>query len=357
MARIYKRANGILYLEYEVDGKTIQRSTRLKDTKENRAFLKKEVIPQLDRDILMGKISGKQTKNFRHYSMILLKDKEHIKTYNQLQSIVKILNNKFGENKIDSINRGMVKDFTRERLDINSPKTINNYLTPLRQIFDIAIDDEVIKNNPCDNITLPKHTRSQIEPFTSSEVALILKSSSEWLKSFLAISFFTGMRTGEVLGLMHSDIDLENRVIRIKRSINKGRTTTPKTQSSIREVPILDGLVPYLPKAKSLWLFPKLDGKPYSSFSGAKQKEWHKLLEDCKIEYRKIYATRHTFIVSMLKNSDLSILEIAQIVGHTSTQMIIQNYGKFIKGEHLKIDKKIDIFAGICTDSTSESTL
>lgn len=357
MARIFKRANGILYLEYEVDGKTRQRSTRLPDTKDNRAFLKKEVIPSLDREILLGNISGKQTKTFKHYAKILLKDKEHVKTYNQLLSIVKILNLKFGDNKIDSINRGMIKDFIRERLEVNTPKTISNYLTPLRQTFDIAIDDEVIKNNPCDNITLPKHITLDVEPFTPNEVALILKSSHEWLKSFLAISFFTGMRTGEVLGLMHSDIDLDKRVISVKRSIGRGKISTPKTQSSIREVPILDGLVPYLPKPKALWLFPKQDGKPFSDFSGATRKEWHKVLEDCNIEYRKIYATRHTFIVSMLKNSDLSILEIAQIVGHSSTQMIIRNYGKFIKGEHLKIDRKIDLFAGISADTYSQGTL
>jgi len=32
--------------------------------------------------------------------------------------------------------------------------------------------------------------------------------------------------------------------------------------------------------------------------------------------------------------------------------MIIQNYGKFIKGEHLKIDRKIQLFA---TDNSTDS--
>jgi len=46
----------------------------------------------------------------------------------------------------------------------------------------------------------------------------------------------------------------------------------------------------------------------------------------------------------MLKYSELSILEVAQIVGHTTTQMIVQHYGKFIKGEHLKVDRSLKLF-------------
>ena len=75
------------------------------------------------------------------------------------------------------------------------------------------------------------------------------------------------------------------------------------------------------------------------------------LLEKCDIHYRKLYATRHTFIVSMLKYTDLSILEVAQIVGHTTTQMIVQNYGKYIKGEYLKIDRSMSLFTDKSTDS------
>lgn len=65
----------------------------------------------------------------------------------------------------------------------------------------------------------------------------------------------------------------------------------------------------------------------------------------------RLTSTRHTFIVSMLKHSNLSILEIAQMVGHTSTQMIIHNYGKFIKGEHLKVSRGIKLF----TDNSADS--
>jgi len=352
MVNVFKRANGILYVQYTINGKTIQKSTRLKDTKENRLLIKKEVIPALQRKIILGDINGITAKDLNYYAKIFLKDKEHLKTYTALVNIVKIITDRFGTLKIDTLTRGMVKEFMRDRLEINTPKTAYNYLTPLRGICDIAIDEEVIKYNPCSNIQLPRQVKKSVEPFKSQHVKLLLDNASEWLRLFLAISFYTGMRTGEVLALMHSDIDMKNRVIKVKRSINKGNLTTPKTESSIRDVPILDDLVPYLPKrAKSLWVLGKDDGKPFGTFCGSKQLQWTKLLKKCDILYRKVYTTRHTFIVSMLKHSNLSILEIAQMVGHTNTQMIIQNYGKFIKGEHLKMDRHIKLFTDNSTDS------
>ena len=56
------------------------------------------------------------------------------------------------------------------------------------------------------------------------------------------------MRTGEITALKWSDIDFENRLIYVRKTRNKGVETTPKTKSSIRDVEILDVLLPYLEK-------------------------------------------------------------------------------------------------------------
>jgi len=43
-------------------------------------------------------------------------------------------------------------------------------------------------------------------------------------------------------------------------------------------------------------------------------------------------------------------MEIAQIVGHTTTQIIVQNYAKYIKGEHLRIDRNLKLFTDKSAD-------
>lgn len=65
------------------------------------------------------------------------------------------------------------------------------------------------------------------------------------------------MRTGEILGLMHSDI-IDDRIT-VKRSVSKGRITTPKTLGSIRDIPMLEAVKPFIDSqkklSKSLYLF------------------------------------------------------------------------------------------------------
>jgi len=48
-------------------------------------------------------------------------------------------------------------------------------------------------------------------------------------------------------------------------------------------------------------------------------------------------------------------LDIAQIVGHTNTEMIVRNYAKYIKGEHLKVSRNLNIFTDKSTDTCLKS--
>lgn len=351
---MFRRANGKLYLEYEAYGKTVQKSTRLQDTPQNRALVKKEVIPALQSKILTGEFSKDKPKSFSHYSKLYLREKEHLKSYPQIVSRIEKLNDYFSDIvSIAQLKKSHIKEWVHDRLKLNTPKTVRDYLTDLRGVIHTAIDVEHIKDNVADNIKLPTHEKKDIEPFSQEEVISLLNNANDWFRLYLAISFYTGMRTGEVMALSHGDIDLENGVIHVRRSVSKNKVTTPKTHKSIRDVPIFDDLVPYLkriPKNKSIFLFSKQDGTITSGSESINRDEYISLLKRSKIAYRKIYATRHTFIVSMLKYSDLSIMEIAQIVGHTTTQMIIQNYAKYIKGEHLKIDRNLRLFTDKSTD-------
>ena len=152
------------------------------------------------------------------------------------------------------------------------------------------------------------------------------------------------MRSGEVLGLMHSDISEHK--LSIMQSISKGRITTPKTIGSIRDIPMFEDAQPFMKSqikiSKSLYLFDYNEHfiKDVSYF----KRRWHKLIEDCAIEYRKMYNSRHTFITAMLNSEKFKIMEIAAIVGHTSPQMIMTNYAGFLKDENLKIDTDFSLF-------------
>lgn len=354
MVKMFRRQNGKLYVEYKVNGRVVQKSTGLLDTEENRALVKKDVIPSLEKKIISDDFNNEKPKKFSFYAKRYLSKKTKIKTYTKVCKYIDILNETFGDISIDKIKVSDIEDWTKKREEFNSIKTIKNYLVAMSGVFKEGIKAEVIISNKALAVELDKHIAKVIAPFSNVESEILLKNVKGPMKLFIAIGIFTGLRTGEILALTKADIDLEKKSINVLRTITDGKLQTPKTLESIREVPIFDDLVPYLENITDEgFLFVKRDKSHYSNFPGHYKRAWEKLLKDCSIEYRKIYGTRHTFIVNMIRNSGLSILDIAQTAGHSSIQMIVKHYAKFIKGEHMKIDRSVRLLTDSYADSTA----
>ncbi len=348
MVSIYTRGT-TLYLQYYVKGNRIQKSTGLKDTSANRKLLKNKVIPQLEIKIMNGEVEIKKPKPtlFKIYADKYLVSKDHLKTAHELGRLAMAVVKKFGNREVTAIKRVEIREYSTQLLKTVTPKTTRNYIRIIGAILDIAIEYEEIVNNPAHHIKLPQHIKPIIQPFTPEEVSLLIETAEGWFRNFLAISFYTGMRTGEVLGLMHGDIDIESGVIKVLRSVTRGKVSTPKTQRGIRRVPLFNHAIPYFKEqmqgSKSLYLFSCIEGRHMYGASSLKR-HWRRVCEKSGITYRKVYITRHTFITSMLKSGEVSILELAQMVGHSNSEPIMKNYAMFIEGEHLKISRDFSSF-------------
>ena len=341
MATVSSRGNK-LYINYSINGKRIRRSTGLDDTPHNREKLEKEIIPALMEKIRLGEIRSKSSNTFHYYFEKFLAMHSDDKSYHNQIYVYKKVDAHFGKMQVGRITRLTVKEYLNS-LPVKN-KTKRDYLLCIRGVLDIAIDDAAIETNVALGIKFKREEKQKVEVFSNDEVAALLEKAEPMLRNYLAIAFYTGMRTGEILGIMRQDIH-EN-YIEVKRSISKGRITTPKTIGSVRDVPIFKELKPYiedqLKRSTSLYLFDK-DGH-YIKDGDFFRKRWRKALRDTGIPYRKIYATRHTFITNMLNSGKFKIMEIAAIVGHSSPQMIMQNYAGFIKDSHLKIDTNFSLF-------------
>lgn len=345
MATVRSR-NGVLYLDYYYESKRIQRSTGFKDTSTNRKILEKEIIPELMKKIYLGDLKKPNNKKFHYYYEKFLKSHRDDKSYHNRVRIYNKVNEFFGNMFVSNITVLNVKEYLASLNLRNSSK--KDYLGCIRGTLDIAIDDEEIDRNVAQNIRFKREEKAPIKPFSVEEVELLLENSSGMFHNYIAISLLTGMRSGEVLGLMHSDI-LDDRVC-VRRSISKGRITSPKTLGSVRDIPMFETVRPYLKSqqklSESLYLFDC--NKSFIQDASFFKRRWHELVKVCGIEYRKLYTTRHTFITAMLNSEKFKIMEIAAIVGHSSPEMIMKNYAGFIKDNHLKVDTNVDIFKSSC---------
>ncbi|MFR7845659.1 MAG: tyrosine-type recombinase/integrase [Thomasclavelia spiroformis] len=111
----------------------------------------------------------------------------------------------------------------------------------LHTLFDIAVKQGWIKDNPCTNAIKPKRNKTQkLPPFEIDQIKDLLKRSENF-DTYNAVIHFqlnTGMRIGETLALTWDDIDFEKRTININKTINyvKGefKIGPPKTDNSYR---------------------------------------------------------------------------------------------------------------------------
>ena len=169
----------------------------------------------------------------------------------------------------------------------------------------------------------------------------ILGSFQGQFQNFYATAFFTGARSGELIGLRWEDIDFENQEIRIERSIKMGEISTPKTENSFRVIDMLDSLVPYLEAQYSLtgkfnsYVFLNKHNEHYYDIKRIRYTDWKRTLIKCELDYRPIYHTRHTFASLMLSNNE-DILWVSNMLGHTDSTMTLSKYSRYIKRDKKK---------------------
>ncbi len=165
----------------------------------------------------------------------------------------------------------------------------------------------------------------------------------------------TGLRTGEVLGLLNSDIDLEHKVIHLQRGVKEitrreGTEATSgrevkvgklKTASSKRDVPLNQAAINAIEDLRAERYFgentpliPDEDGdytRPVNF-----RKRYYRILEAAGIEQKGLHSLRHTFattLVNGVKQPDgtiksLSPRQVADLLGHSTSEITERYYVK-----------------------------
>ena len=290
---------------------------------------------------------------FNHYADLYLEFKQHelkVSTYDKYYHIVEQrIAPVFNDQNIADIKPSDVKKWLYAINDVGS-KSKRHYMGVLSGIFQEAYHDEVITRNPVKIVKLPKLNKAFIDPFNADQVKLILDDAKENTnyQYFLALAFFTGMRSGEIIGLKKIDIDLKNNLISVARSRSRHGESTPKTKYSIREIPIIKLLQPYINQLLDLhdndYLFVTQYKKPYRDTHVFQSEYWKPSLKKLNIEYRRPYNARHTYATNMLYRDLVSPVQLAQLLGHANTQMVYDVYVNYIDTKFIDFDRSIEIY-------------
>ncbi|KFZ30052.1 hypothetical protein IDSA_05775 [Pseudidiomarina salinarum] len=218
-----------------------------------------------------------------------------------------------------------------------NPKTVNEVQSLLSQAFDHLVYDDIIERNPMKSVKRLKVNSKEVQPFNADERERILAALPEgYAREFYEFAFWTGLRTGEQIGLRWENVDLERGVIFIRESIVKGRQAGTKTAGSNRTHELhpkalavlkrLPGQSDYVfrdPATGQRW---KYDGVP-------RERYWQPALKQAKVRYLKPYACRHTYASTMLSGGE-NPMWVAKQLGHKDWGMIRKVYGRWITNKN-----------------------
>lgn len=247
---------------------------------------------------------------------------------------------RFGDTPIRNIKAPEIKRFITEfahpgGMASRAQKTVTNQLLVTSLIFRYAAENGEIEYNPCTNVTAPKALPKKRREAASPEDEQKVKAAADvWLLPYLIL--YTGLRKGEALALTYGDIDRAANVIHVSKSVyvvnNKPYIKQPKTAAGIRTVPILDPLLPKLPRSrkKSLYLFSDDGGQtPLSEMQY--QHHWSQFVEATGIQCTA-HQLRHSY-ATMLFECDVPVKDAQDLLGH-STAAMTQDIYTHIRDTH-----------------------
>ena len=340
--------NGKLWITFYHQSTRYRRTLNLDDTKVNRKLATNKIIPELIYKLNSGKFFETEKSKvptvdeFAKVSFELhSKTRKPTTTYDYETSLRLHISPTFGTKRLNVIKPSDIQLWQNKLLETLKPRRVRNIRATFNTIFEDAMRDEIIDKNPISRIKSPKLDKIDVKSFSLKEMKHIIATATGEMKAFTALGFFTGLRSGEIIGLRWEDVDFTKKEIHIKRAVRMGTISTPKTKSSIRTIDILDNLLPYLEEQykltakKKSYVFLNKDDEHYYDIKRIRNSKWKNLLKECNIEYRTIYQMRHTFATIMIENNE-DILWVSNMLGHTDASMTLQMYAKYRKRDDVK---------------------
>lgn len=335
--------NGKLWIEFYHQSKRYRRSLNIDDTKVNRKFATNNILPELQYKLNSGEFFNNEKEKvptvgeYMPISFELHSGNRRELTQKGYDSVYALHIKPYFENrKIDSIKPSDIIRWQNTLLKKLTPKRVRSIRTVFNTMYIDAINDELIDKNPFSKAPAPKNSNpAEKIPFSMKELFAIIKAVPLKMRAFFAIGFFTGMRTGEIVALKWEHIDFDRKIIKVRCARRAGIESEPKTSNSIRDVLILEQLIPYLLEHKEImaeksdYLFVNMYGEPYYSSSKISYTYWEPILKKLNLPYRKMYLMRHTFISLMISKGE-DILWVSKNVGHKDMSITFKEYARYI---------------------------
>ena len=152
----------------------------------------------------------------------------------------------------------------------------------------------------------------------------------------VALSMSTGIRIGELCGLQWQDIDLEKRILTVRKTVQRIQCknglrktkliiTDPKSESSMRSIPLTESIVEFLKEFKGEDNKFVLSGKNKPLEPRTMQYRFAKILKNVNLPSVHYHSLRHVFASTCIKLG-FDVKTVSELLGHSSVEITLNRY-------------------------------
>ena len=231
--------------------------------------------------------------------------------------------------------RGRIAPRSGQSLGL-SPATVRGIHAALHQALQAAADQGLMPNNPAKHVEPPKVPHKAMNILTEEQLEVFLAATDQdpiW-RDFFYTKLTTGLRLGEICGLMWSDFDGQKGTLSISRTLRKekgGRLVAgdTKTYAGTRTILLPTSTAERLRLRKktsySPWIFhdPLRPEAPLNP--GTAYRQLKKVLQETGLPELRFHDLRHTFATHALANG-VDAKTLSGILGHTQASFTLDTY-------------------------------
>lgn len=175
----------------------------------------------------------------------------------------------------------------------------------------------------------PVQVFSKIE---QKKLVSALNQKTDVYKMAVLLSLFTGLRLGELCALKWSDIDFENKILMVRRTVQRlsmGTSgtvlveTAPKSEYSRREIPLSETAITLLLKFREKKEYIFGDNKPLEPRT--LQYHFKKILKEANLQDKNFHMLRHTFSTNCIERGT-DVKSLSEMLGHSDVQITLNRY-------------------------------
>ena len=216
-----------------------------------------------------------------------------------------------------------------------SSTTVRSVHLMLHCAFERAVTERLIPRNPTNDCIAPKVRKMEMKILAPENIKGYLDAADQrGLLPMFYLELVSGLRKGELVALLWSDLDVQNKTISVSKQYVKnpnGELTLsrPKTETSLRKVSIPQMAVDLLIQEHE-----KHPGNPYMFPSPVTGEMYYpdsvvnlhkKLLKDAGLGHIRFHDLRHTFATMALQNG-VDIKTVSSMLGHYDAGFTLRTY-------------------------------